>query len=160
MPDKQKVLHYASRFQSLLVLVLMIVAMSLLSDRFMTTANGWNILRQISVNVCLAIGMTMVIVSGGIDLSVGSVLAFSGAITAGLIKNPHPNSLVWRRASVHCLGSDRSWTECRHVSWVVQWPDDHQVEDSTIRCNVRDAQHCTGSYDALDQGISNYRLRR
>ncbi len=90
MPHKQKVLHYASRFQSLLVLVLMIVAMSLLSDRFMTTANGWNILRQISVNVCLAIGMTMVIVSGGIDLSVGSVLAFSGAITAGLIKNPIP----------------------------------------------------------------------
>lgn len=90
MPDKQKVLHYASRFQSLLVLVLMIVAMSLLSDRFMTSANGWNILRQISVNVCLAIGMTMVIVSGGIDLSVGSVLAFSGAITAGLIKNTIP----------------------------------------------------------------------
>lgn len=87
MADKQKILQQISRFQSLLVLVLMIAAMSLLSDRFLTSANGWNIMRQISVNVCLSVGMTMVIVSGGIDLSVGSVLAFSGATTAGLIKS-------------------------------------------------------------------------
>jgi ribose transport system permease protein len=78
--------NQAARFQSLLVLILMIVAMSLLSDRFLTSANGWNILRQISVNICLSIGMTMVILSGGIDLSVGSVLALTGAIAAGLIK--------------------------------------------------------------------------
>jgi ribose transport system permease protein len=62
--------------------------MSLLSDRFLTPGNGWNILRQISVNVCLSIGMTMVIIAGGIDLSVGSILALSGAIMAGLIKTP------------------------------------------------------------------------
>lgn len=85
--------QHASRFQSLLVLALMIVAMSLMSDRFLSSANGWNIMRQISVNVCLSIGMTMVILSGGIDLSVGSVLAFAGAITAGLIKSPVP--LPW-----------------------------------------------------------------
>ncbi|MCC7336506.1 MAG: ribose ABC transporter permease [Pirellulaceae bacterium] len=66
----------------------MVVAMSLLSDRFLTTANGWNIMRQISVNVCLSIGMTMIIIAGGIDLSVGSILALAGAITAGLIKTP------------------------------------------------------------------------
>ncbi|QDV25204.1 ABC transporter permease [Aureliella helgolandensis] len=90
MNDQSKFWQHASRFQSLLVLVLMITAMSLLSDRFLTSANGWNIMRQISVNVCLSIGMTMVILSGGIDLSVGSVLAFAGAITAGLIKAPVP----------------------------------------------------------------------
>lgn len=50
-------------------------------------------MRQISINVCLSIGMTMVILSGGIDLSVGSMLAFSGAITAGLIRSPIP--LQW-----------------------------------------------------------------
>ena len=81
-------LKFLSRFQSLLVLVLMVVAMSLLSDRFLTQANGWNIMRQISVNVCLSIGMTMIILAGGIDLSVGSILALSGAIAAGLIKTP------------------------------------------------------------------------
>jgi putative xylitol transport system permease protein len=49
---------------------------------FVTTANFRLILYQISVNGILAIGMTMVIVSGGIDLSVGSVLAFTGMLGA------------------------------------------------------------------------------
>lgn len=89
MPESRKAMwRIISRFQSLLVLVLMIVVMSLLSDRFLTPANGWNIARQISVNVCLSIGMTLVILAGGIDLSVGSILALAGAITAGLIKTP------------------------------------------------------------------------
>ncbi len=86
----RNLLKFMSRFQSLLVLILMITAMSLLSDRFLSPANGWNILRQISVNVCLSIGMTMIIIAGGIDLSVGSILALAGAVTAGLIKNPVP----------------------------------------------------------------------
>ena len=100
MSHKSKLWQLAGRFQSLFVLILMIVAMSLLSDRFLPLANGWNIMRQISVNVCLSIGMTMVILSGGIDLSVGSVLAFAGAITAGLIKSPLP--LPWLGVEVQC----------------------------------------------------------
>src|SRR5690606_41822207 len=48
----------------------------------MTVTNLWNVMRQISVNVCIAVGMTLVIISAGIDLSVGSVLAFAGAVTA------------------------------------------------------------------------------
>lgn len=74
------------RFQSLLALGLMVLVLSLLSDNFLTPDNGWNILRQISVNACLSIGMTLVILSGGIDLSVGAVLALSGAVAAGLLK--------------------------------------------------------------------------
>lgn len=93
MLDNPKFWQHASRYQSLLVLILMVVAMSLLSDRFLTPANGWNIMRQISVNVCLSIGMTMVILTRGIDLSVGSILAFAGAVTAGLIKEEVP--LTW-----------------------------------------------------------------
>lgn len=65
----------------------MIVAMSFLSDAFLTPDNGWNILRQISVNLCLSIGLTLIILSGGIDLSVGAILALAGAIAAGLLKN-------------------------------------------------------------------------
>jgi ribose transport system permease protein len=75
------------RFQSLLALGLMVLVLSLLSDNFLTPDNGWNILRQISVNACLSIGMTLVILSGGIDLSVGAILALSGAVAAGLLKN-------------------------------------------------------------------------
>jgi ribose transport system permease protein len=75
------------RFQSLLALVAMVVALSLLSDKFLTFANGRNILLQISVNLCLSTGMTLIILTGGIDLSVGAILAFAGAFAAGLLKN-------------------------------------------------------------------------
>lgn len=84
---KMKPKEILARFQSLIALLLMILAMSLLSDKFLTPANSWNILRQISINVCLSIGMTLIILTAGIDLSVGSMLALTGAITAGLLKN-------------------------------------------------------------------------
>src|SRR3970040_1256631 len=100
--------EFVARFQSLIALALMVLALSLMSDKFLTVDNGLNVLRQISINLCLSIGMTLVILSGGIDLSVGSVLALSGAVAAGLLKNglprseehtsalPSPMSLVWR----------------------------------------------------------------
>lgn len=67
--------------------MLMAIAMAVLSDNFATRDNLFNVARQISVNVCISVGMTMVILTGGIDLSVGSILAFTGAIAAGLLKN-------------------------------------------------------------------------
>jgi ribose transport system permease protein len=78
---------FFARFRSLLALGLMVLALSVLSDRFLTPDNGWNILRQISVNLCLSIGMTLVILGGGIDLSVGAILGLAGAVSAGLLKN-------------------------------------------------------------------------
>lgn len=75
------------QFQSGIALLLMIIIMSIMHSSFLTVDNGWNILRQISINLCLSIGMTLVILAGGIDLSVGSILALSGAVTAGLLKN-------------------------------------------------------------------------
>ena len=76
-----------ARFQSLIALVVMVVALGLLSDNFLTWTNGRNILLQISVNLCLSIGMTLIILTGGIDLSVGAILAFGGAVAAGFLKN-------------------------------------------------------------------------
>lgn len=73
--------------QSLIALFVLCVIISLLSDKFLTVANGWNVLRQISVNICISVGMTLVVLTAGIDLSVGSILALCGAITAGLLKN-------------------------------------------------------------------------
>jgi ribose transport system permease protein len=76
----------ARSFQSLGALLLMVLALSLATPKFLTLVNELNILRQISVNLCLSIGLTLVILAGGIDLSVGAVLALSGAIAAGLLK--------------------------------------------------------------------------
>ena len=54
-------------------------------------------MQQISVNICISVGMTLVVLTSGIDLSVGSVLALSGAITAGLLKN----GIEWQGQNVY-----------------------------------------------------------
>jgi ribose transport system permease protein len=76
-----------ARLQSLIALVVLCIIITVLSDKFLTMDNGWNVLRQISVNICISVGMTLIVLTAGIDLSVGSVLALCGAITAGLLKN-------------------------------------------------------------------------
>ena len=75
-----------SKLQPLIALFVLCRIIGLLSDKFFTVSNFWNVLRQISVNICLSVGMTLVVLMAGIDLSVGSVLALCGAITAGLFK--------------------------------------------------------------------------
>lgn len=68
-----------------MALVLLSLVFSLTSDTFLTSKNLLNITRQVSVNSLIAIGMTFVIVTGGIDLSVGSVVAFSGIIASSMM---------------------------------------------------------------------------
>ena len=77
--------NYLKRFQSIIGLLLLCIVLSFMTDRFLTTDNTLNILRQTAVNICIATGMTIVVLTAGIDLSVGSVLALCGAITAGLL---------------------------------------------------------------------------
>ena len=81
-----KLKHKLIQFQSIIALLVMCIALSFLSDRFLTTENTWNVMRQISVNMIISVGMTLVILTGGIDLSVGSILALAGAVTAGMLK--------------------------------------------------------------------------
>lgn len=76
-----------SRFQSLIALFVLCLILTLLTDKFLTVDNAWNVMRQVSVNICIATGMTLVVLTAGIDLSVGSVLALAGAIAAGLLKD-------------------------------------------------------------------------
>jgi ribose transport system permease protein len=71
--------------KSLIALILLIVVVSFLNPHFFTTGNILNILRQTSVSAIIAVGMTLVILTGGIDLGVGSVLALCGAFAASLI---------------------------------------------------------------------------
>lgn len=75
------------RFQSLIALFILCLGLSILSDKFLSVSNLWNVMRQISVNICISTGMTLIVLTAGIDLSVGSILALCGAITAGLLKN-------------------------------------------------------------------------
>lgn len=66
-------------------LFLIIVIITLLNPGFLSMNNILNVLRQVSINALIAFGMTFVILTGGIDLSVGSILALTGAVTAGMM---------------------------------------------------------------------------
>jgi len=68
-----------------LVLCVFLTVNPITSDSFFTQKNLFNVLRQISTNLYLACGMTMVIILGGIDLSVGSIIALSGCVAAGCV---------------------------------------------------------------------------
>lgn len=70
---------------ALLVLCVLLAVLPATSSSFLSTQNMFNILRQISTNMLIACAMTMVIILGGIDLSVGSIIALSGVIAAGCV---------------------------------------------------------------------------
>ncbi|SMG02961.1 ABC transporter permease [Burkholderia singularis] len=72
-------------FYPLVGLVAVCIAMMFASDGFLSAANLENVLRQASINAIIGVGMTCVILTGGIDLSVGSVMALSGTLVAGLL---------------------------------------------------------------------------
>lgn len=71
--------------KSLIALLVLIAIVSTMSPNFFTINNLFNILQQTSVNAIMAVGMTLVILTSGIDLSVGSLLALTGAIAASLV---------------------------------------------------------------------------
>jgi ribose transport system permease protein len=77
---------YMKRNAGILIgLSAMCIALSLMSPVFLTTNNILNVLRQVSSNANIALGMTLVILTGGIDLSVGAVVAIAGTMAAGFI---------------------------------------------------------------------------
>lgn len=79
------------RQKSLLTLLALIIALSVGSENFFTLNNLLNILQQTSINAIIAVGMTLVILTSGIDLSVGSLFALTGAVTASLVgQDFHP----------------------------------------------------------------------
>lgn len=77
-----------------LALVLLGAVLSVTTERFLTVENLTNVLRQSSINAIIAVGMMMVILTRGIDLSVGSVLAFSTVIAADLLTGAAVSPLV------------------------------------------------------------------
>jgi ribose transport system permease protein len=80
----------------LMVLILLVVLMSIFAPNFNRVDNLLNIARSISVNAILAAGLTFVILTGGIDLSVGSIVAVSGvvAVIAAIAGVPAPVAVV------------------------------------------------------------------
>jgi ribose transport system permease protein len=90
LPDgraPRRVWHFhVQQFGLTIAFALLIVVLTALSPSFLTPENLLNVARQVSINAIIAAGMTFVILTAGIDLSVGSVLALAGAVMAGILK--------------------------------------------------------------------------
>lgn len=82
---KKQVGNWLIEQKSLIALLVLIAVVATQSSNFFTLANLFNILQQTSVNAIMAVGMTLVILTSGIDLSVGSLLALTGAVAATLL---------------------------------------------------------------------------
>ena len=82
----KKFLNLLRKFPIILGFIGVVVLFSILTNRFFTLSNFLNVFRQISINAIIAFGMTFVILSGGIDLSVGSVFALAAVVGASIIK--------------------------------------------------------------------------
>src|SRR5690242_8173554 len=71
------------RLRAVIALVALVIAFSLLSPAFLSTGNLTILTKHVAINAILAIGMTLVILSGGIDLSVGSIAGLAGMVAGG-----------------------------------------------------------------------------
>lgn len=82
--DKDRVNDLLKRYGMVLILVLMVIVMTVVEPVFIKSANIINIFKQVAVIGTLAYGVTLIIITGGIDLSSGSVVALVGVVTASL----------------------------------------------------------------------------
>src|SRR5258708_4543855 len=80
------VFGFVARFAPTLFLIVLMLLFAIVEPRFLSQINLFNVMRQVSITGLLAVGMTFVILTAGIDLSVGSLLAFAGLVAAAVAK--------------------------------------------------------------------------
>ncbi|BAB07450.1 ribose ABC transporter permease [Halalkalibacterium halodurans] len=87
MSDNKQIKSLLTTIGPFIGLFFIVLIISFLNPDFLSLSNIMNVLRQVSINALIAFGMTFVILTGGIDLSVGAILALSSAVTAWLMVN-------------------------------------------------------------------------
>ena len=86
--------RHARQFGTFAVFVVLCAVISVLTPHFFTVTNLLNVAQQTVINALIAVGLTYVIISGGIDLSVGSILAFAGVVMAHALRLGWPVPLA------------------------------------------------------------------
>ena len=87
-------MKYMSELTTVIALIILMAVITIINSNFLTANNLLNLLLQVTSNALIAFGMTFVILTGGIDLSVGSILSLSSALTAGLLGSGMPVTLA------------------------------------------------------------------
>lgn len=92
MPTDKKtiVIELIKKYAIVFVLILMVIILSILQPRFLHPANLTNVLRQIAVVTIMAFGVTLIIITGGIDLGLGAYVALASVVAAFIAKGGHP----------------------------------------------------------------------
>lgn len=93
MSRKKSVLSILGRYGIYIAFLLLFIFLTVASPAFLSATNLINIIRQVSVIGIISVGMTYVIITGGIDLSVGAIVAFSGVIATSFVRKENPSSL-------------------------------------------------------------------
>lgn len=86
MNAKDKTFRVLTVHRTSIILILILIVATFLSPAFLSASNMMNVIRQVSITAIIGAGMTFVILTGGIDLSVGSVVGLSGAFSAGVLQ--------------------------------------------------------------------------
>jgi ribose transport system permease protein len=94
MKSKNLLAHYGRQFGTLLVFFVLCGVLSVMTPYFLTVSNLLNVAQQTTINAVIAVGLTFVIISGGIDLSVGSIVAFAGVVMASALQHGWPLPLA------------------------------------------------------------------
>lgn len=84
---KGKTSHYLQKFSIFIVLIVLFIGCSLISPYFLQSSNLVNVMRQLCVGILIAYGEMILIISGFLDLSVGSVLALAGVFSVSAYKS-------------------------------------------------------------------------
>ncbi len=95
---------FTRKYGIMLILILMIIFLLIASPTFRTWQNMINVLHQISINGIIAVGMTFVIISGGIDLSIGSMIAVASVVTGAVLTGNSDSILLAALLSVLACG--------------------------------------------------------
>ena len=105
-----------AQFGTLIGLVVLCAVLWALTPHFLTVSNLLNVAQQTSINAIVAVGMTFVILSGGIDLSVGSIVALSGVVLGTALQGGQPLPVALA-AGARASASAAGWSTARSISW-------------------------------------------
>src|SRR5258707_7260613 len=94
------VFGFVARFAPTLFLIVLMLLFAIVEPRFLSQINLFNVMRQVSITGLLAVGMTFVILTAGIDLSVGSLVALAGLLAAAVAKGGMENRFTVGEGSV------------------------------------------------------------
>lgn len=92
--SKKKLINQINVYRSVMILLIICIVATILSPDFLSITNLFNVVKQITVAGIVGCGMTFVILTGGIDLSVGSILGLSGVMAAGVLASTESMTLA------------------------------------------------------------------